>query len=220
MQINVLTLFPNFFESPLQSSLLGKAVQKKLISIDCINIRDFSMNKHGKVDDAPYGGGQGMILMLEPIDRALESIKKKYSHSHSVLLTPRGHLLEQSKVISLASKKNLTLICGHYEGYDERITHYVDETIRVGNFILSGGEPAALLLIDSIARYQPGFMSNPKSLLEESFNQSGFFEHPQYTRPSVYKNDAVPDVLLSGNHEKINEWRAEQSAKDKNRFLV
>ena len=216
-KINIITLFTKFFESPFETSLLGKAIKKKLLVIEIIALREFGLASHKKVDDAPYGGGPGMILMVEPIDKAVSHIKKK-EKTYTILLTPRGERVTQKKVHELFEKffenKSLTLICGHYEGVDQRVSDGIaDESISIGDFILSGGEAAALLLVDSITRLIPGFMSNSNSLEEESFSKESYIEYPQYTRPRLYKNMIVPDVLLHGNHHEIEKWRLKNSGK-------
>ena len=215
-KINIITLFVEFFRSPLKASLLGKAIKKKLLEIEIIALREFGRTSHKKVDDAPYGGGPGMVLMVEPIDKAVSQIKEK---TYTILLTPRGERFTQKKVHELferlSENKSLTLICGHYEGVDQRVSNEIaDESISIGDFILSGGEAAALLLVDSIARLIPGFMGNHDSLEKESFCEEGYIEYPQYTWPSVYKNMAVPDVLTHGDHQEIEKWRLKNAKRD------
>ncbi len=214
-KINIITLFPDFFTSPLQTSLVGKAIQKNKLNVNLINLRDYAVNKHRQVDDTPYGGGPGMILMVEPIDQAVLNIKKK-EKTHSILLTPRGNRLSQSRVTSLFERLqgdfSLSLVCGHYEGVDERVAEkVVEESISIGDFILSGGESAALVLLESVVRFIPDFMGNAESLEIESFSRDGYIEYPHYTRPLTYKGIGIPDVLTSGHHEKIKEWRKQKS---------
>ena len=220
LKINIITLFPDYFSSALQSSLLARAQKNDLLEVSCIDLRDYSINKHRQVDDSPYGGGHGMLLMIEPIKAALDSIKEE---TYKVLLTPRGYLWSQASCRSLQSqlqneKKSLTLLCGHYEGVDERVVRYVDASIRIGDFILSGGEPAALCILDSISRYIPGFVGNSGSLDDESFNESNYIEYPQYTRPEEFNGDHVPEILLSGHHKNIKNWRREQSIRASEHF--
>ena len=211
MRISIITLFPDFFTSPLQSSLLGKALANGVLEVECVNLRDYAVNAYGKVDDNPYGGGEGMVLMVEPIDKALGHIRTK-TDTHVILLSPRGPRFCQQDARRLAVKPHLTLVCGHYEGVDERVAeHLCDESFSLGDFVLSGGEPAALALVDSLARLQPGFLGNPGSLADESFEQEQYIEYPQYTRPAVYRDWKVPEVLLQGDHRKIAEWRQEQA---------
>ena len=216
LRINVITLFPDFFSSPLQSSLIGKACKKKILNIDLYNLRDFAVNEYGKVDDSPYGGGAGMVFMIEPIDQAITCIKAK-EKTHIVLLTPRGKHFTQKAVYRLQEKipeHSLTLICGHYEGVDQRIADEIaDESFSVGDYVLSSGEIAAFILIDCMARLIPGFMGNKLSTQIESFYEENYIEYPQYTRPAKYKGIKVPDILLSGNHESIKKWRDANSCK-------
>ncbi len=215
MQFNVVTLFPEFFASPLEASLLGKAVKSSTISVKLINPRDYTPYKHKKVDDTPYGGGAGMVMMAEPIALAVEAIKSADAESHVILLSARGRLFDAQVAREYATRyKSLTLICGHYEGVDERVAeHIADESLRIGNYVLSGGEIAALTVIDAVARRQPGFMGNAESLAHESFDEGANFEYPQYTRPDDWRGHKVPEVLLSGNHAKIAEWRKSESEK-------
>ncbi len=215
MIFHIVTLFPEFFESPLKASLLGKAVQAGTVKVNLINPRDFSQGKHRKVDDTPYGGGAGMVMMVEPIALAVESIRANDPGTQVVLLSARGRLFDQSVVQEYSAKyTSITLICGHYEGVDERVaTHVANESLRLGNFVLSGGEPAALTMIDALARRQPGFMGNTDSLVHESFDDGSTFEHAQFTRPEDWRGQKVPEVLLSGNHAKIAQWRKENSEK-------
>lgn len=214
MTINIVTLFPEFFESPFKASLLGKAIAAGIVKINLVNPRDFSTNKHKKVDDTPYGGGAGMVMMVEPIALAVESVKAKFPDTHVILLSARGRLFDAAVSREYVSTRpNITFICGHYEGVDERVAvHVADESLRIGNFVLSGGEVAALTVIDALARRQPGFMGNADSLAHESFDNGESFEHAQYTRPDDWRGHKVPDVLLSGNHAKIAEWRKAEAA--------
>ncbi|MCS6984757.1 MAG: tRNA (guanosine(37)-N1)-methyltransferase TrmD [Leptospiraceae bacterium] len=213
MRIAIVTLFPEFFNSPFSTSLLGKAMEKKIIEVEFYPLRRYAINRHGKVDDAPYGGGEGMVLRPEPIHRALLDIKAKYE-TYVILLSPRGYLFHQRHAERLAKKAHLTLICGHYEGVDERVAeHLVDESLCIGDYVLSGGESAALVVIDALARLQPGYLGNPQSLREESFSREGYLEYPQYTRPAEYQGWKVPEVLLSGNHAQIARFRQEEAIK-------
>lgn len=208
MTIHVVTLFPEFFDSPLKASLLGKAAVSGVVKIDFVNPRDFSTGKYKKVDDTPYGGGAGMVMMVEPIALAVESIKEKNPSTRVVLLSARGRLFNSGVVREYTGQGDITLICGHYEGVDERVSmHVADESLRLGNFVLSGGEVAALAVIDALARKEPGFMGNAESLAHESFDDGVSFEHAQYTRPEDWRGHKVPEVLLSGNHAKIAAWR-------------
>ncbi|MBN8220750.1 MAG: tRNA (guanosine(37)-N1)-methyltransferase TrmD [Spirochaetes bacterium] len=214
MTINVITLFPEFFASPLKASLLGKAVASGIVQVNFVNPRDYSHNKHKKVDDTPYGGGAGMVMMVEPIALAVEAVKAKNPSTRVVLLSARGRLFNSGVVREYTQQGDITLICGHYEGVDERVAaHVADESLRLGNFVLSGGEVAALTVIDALARKEPGFMGNADSLAHESFDDGVSFEHAQYTRPEEWRGHRVPEILLSGNHAKIAAWRKEEAGK-------
>lgn len=205
ISFKIITIFPDFFESPLRSSLLGKAVDSGIIKVDIIDLKSFAEDKFHRVDDYPYGGGSGMVLKPEPLFGALEAVKKE--KTKILLTTPAGILLTHDIVKDLTKEEDICIICGHYEGVDQRvIDKYVDLEISIGDYILSGGEYAALVITDTIARHLPGFMSNPESLKEESF-ENGLLEYPQYTRPSSMEGFKVPEVLLSGNHAVIDEWR-------------
>jgi tRNA (guanine37-N1)-methyltransferase len=207
----VLTLFPKIIEDYFQTSLVDKAVKQRIINYQAINIRDFSRDKHKRCDDMPYGGGSGMVMTLPPIVAALESINIAPQHSvKKILLTPQGRVFKQNVAEELATYENLVFICGRYEGVDYRITNFVDDEISLGDFILSGGETAALAMIDATVRLVPGVIGNPNSLNEESFAQN-LLEYPQYTRPQNFRGLEVPEVLLNGHHKQIYEWRKQQS---------
>lgn len=207
MKFSVLTLFPEMF-SILNESIIGRAKENKLIDIELINIRDFSKNKHKKVDDTPYGGGAGMVIMPDVIYDAYKSIKDK--KAKVIYLSPQGKVLNQSKVQELSKEEHLILLCGHYEGIDQRvIDEIVDEKISIGDYVLTGGELPAMVLIDSVSRYVEGVL-NKESTQEESFS-NGLLEYPQYTRPEIFLGKEVPEVLKSGHHENINKWRKQKS---------
>ena len=207
MKIDVLTLFPEMFES-IKASLIGKAIEKNLIEINIIDIRDFSKEKHKKVDDYIFGGGDGMLMACQPLFDAIMSVKE--DNSHVIYLSPKGTTLKQEKVKSLSCYNHLILICGHYEGIDQRIIDLcVDEMVSIGDYILTGGEIPAMVLIDSIARYIPNVLHNSNSTEDESFSDN-LLEYPQYTRPYEFMGLKVPDVLISGNHAEIKKWRDEQ----------
>ena len=209
MKFDVLTLFPDMFEC-LNQSIIGRAKEKELIDINLINIRDFSNNKHKKVDDTPYGGGSGMVMMPDVVYRAYESVKTK--DAKVIYMTPQGKKLDQQKVEELSKQEHLILLCGHYEGIDQRVLDtIVDEEISIGDYVLTGGELPAMVLIDSVSRYVEGVLKDG-STTEESFSQ-GLLEYPQYTRPEIFEEQQVPEVLLSGNHQMIDKWRREQSLK-------
>ncbi len=207
MKFSILTLFPEMF-SALDESIIGRAKENKLIDIELINIRDFSKDKHKKVDDTPYGGGAGMVLMPNVVYDSYKSIKDE--NAKVIYLSPQGKVLNQSKVKELSKENHLILLCGHYEGIDQRvIDEIVDEEISIGDYVLTGGELPAMVLIDSISRYVDGVL-NKESTQEESFSQ-GLLEYPQYTRPEIFLGMEVPEILKSGHHENINKWRKEKA---------
>lgn len=209
MKIDVLTLFPEFFQILNGYSILGRAIEENIINIECTNIRDFSKNKHKKVDDYPFGGGPGMVMKPEPIYDAIEHVKQK--NSKVIYLSPQGKVLTQEVANSLAKEEHLILLCGHYEGIDDRIIqNYVDEEISIGDYVLTGGEIPAMVLIDTITRLIPGVLSSEESFTEES-HYNGLLEYPQYTRPREFLGNLVPDILLSGDHKRIEEWRKNQA---------
>lgn len=209
MQIDIMTLFPKIVEGFLSESIIKRAIEKGLVKINVINFRDYSPLPNKQVDDTPYGGGAGMLLRCEPIFECLDAIKKPYSHV--ILLSPEGVKFQQSEAIRLTQYKHLILICGHYEGFDERIKSQVDEVISIGDFILTGGEIPASAITDAIVRLIPGVIK-PESLQSESFNDN-LLDYPQYTKPDTYRGLNVPDVLISGNHQKIAEYRMMEQIK-------
>lgn len=214
MRIDVLTLFPQQIDDFLKYSIIGRAREAKLVEIVCTNFRDFSKDKHRKVDDSPFGGGPGMVLRPEPIFDAVEAVESWDSRpARRILLTPQGKILNQAIVKELALCPRLLLIAGHYEGFDERIRIGLEPMeISVGNFVLSGGEPAAVCLIDAVIRYLPGALGHEQATAEESFSEN-LLEYPQYTKPREYRGMAVPEILISGHHAKIEVWRKEQAIK-------
>ena len=209
MKFDVLTLFPEMFSS-LNESIIGKAIEKDLININLINIRDFSKDKHKNVDDTPYGGGAGMVIRPDVVYDAYNSVKS--DDAKVIYMSPQGKVLNQNKVVELSKEKHLILLCGHYEGIDQRVLdEIVDEEISIGDYVLTGGEIPAMVLIDSVSRYIEGVISE-ESTSEESFsNGNNLLEYPQYTRPEVFNGVKVPDVLISGHHENIRKWREEQA---------
>ena len=212
MHFNVISLFPDLIKSYFEFSIVKRAKDAGVITVDAINPRDFSTSKHKKVDDTPYGGGAGMVLMCEPFFGAYESIEKK-ENSKTILLTPQGQPFTHKKSMELAQYDELTIICGHYEGFDERIRQNIDcEEISIGDFVLTGGELPALCLIDSISRNIEGTLGKIESAHADSFFD-GLLEHPHYTKPYEYRGMKVPDVLLSGNHAQINRWRRKEQLK-------
>jgi len=204
MNIRILTLFPDFLRQYFETSIMGRAVAAGKIAVTVTDIRDFSTDRHRTVDDAPYGGGAGMVLMPEPLGQAIESVRTP--ESHCVYPTPSGRIFRQSDARRLSEYEDLILICGRYEGIDQRIIdEYVDEELSIGDYVLSSGELAAMVIVDAVFRLKDGII-RPESLVEESF-QDGLLEYPHYTRPEVYHGNPVPDVLISGHHRKITEWR-------------
>ena len=210
MKFDVLTLFPEMFNC-LNESILGRAIEKDLININLINIRDFSKDKHKKVDDTPYGGGAGMVIKPDVVYDAYQSVKDE--NAKVIYMSPQGKVLNQEKVKNLSKEQHLILLCGHYEGIDQRvIDEIVDEEISIGDYVLTGGEIPAMVLIDSVSRYIEGVISS-ESTNEESFSNN-LLEYPQYTRPEVFNGVQVPEILKSGHHENINKWRRAESLKN------
>lgn len=212
MNIDILTLFPNMFNGVLGDSILKKAQEKEKVSFRVVNFREYADNKHQKVDDYPYGGGAGMVLMPQPIFDAVEDLTKQTETKPKViLLCPQGERFTQQKAESLAKEEHLIFICGHYEGYDERIREQLStEEISIGDFVLTGGELAAMVISDSVVRLLPGVLGNEDSPVQDS-HSTGLLEHPHYTRPANFRGMTVPEVLLSGNHMHIEEWREKES---------
>ena len=211
MRFDILTLFPEMFSSPFKESILAKAIEKGLIEVRTINIRDFALDKHRIVDDAPYGGGQGMVMKVEPIARAIEQVKSKDPSVRTIYLTPEGKPLNEEMARQLSSRSHLILLCGRYEGVDERARElFVDEEISIGDYVLTGGELAAMVLIDAVSRLLPGVLGSDRSAEEDSFFGS-LLEYPQYTRPATFRGYEVPEVLLSGNHQAISLWRRKEA---------
>ena len=211
MRIDVLTLFPETFEGPLRASILGRALREGVAEVRLHNIRDYATDRHQVVDDYAYGGGPGMVMKPEPLADSIEAVRAlQEPPGRVVLLTPQGRLFDQSVVDELSAEPRLILVCGHYEGVDERVRqHLVDDEVSIGDYVLSGGEIAALVVIDAVVRRQPGTLGSADSLLEES-HSDGLLEYPQYTRPAEFRGWQVPDILLSGNHGEIARWRRRQ----------
>ncbi len=213
MRFDVLTLFPELFSSFLKETILGRAVKAGLVDIRLVNIRSFARGRHLVTDDSPFGGGEGMVMKPGPISRALDSIDRTKDRSLVLLLTPQGRTFDQPLAWDLSRMEQLILICGRYEGVDERIrSKGVDMELSIGDYVLSGGEMAAMVVIEAVSRLVPGVLGGEKSSQEDSFEE-GLLEYPQYTRPRVFKNQEVPEILLSGDHEKIRVWRRTQSLK-------
>ena len=213
MRFDVLTLFPDLFQGYLTQSLLKLAIQNGLVSINLWNIRDWAADKHHKVDDRPFGGGPGMVLMAEPVFAAVEAVQATEPEPGClVLLTPAGERLTQPLVRELSDHKRLVMLCGRYEGFDERVRLGLKpREVSVGDFVCNGGEVPAMVLIDTVIRYVPGVLGDPESVTEESHSDPGLLEYPQYTRPRVFRGMAVPEVLLGGDHQAVARWRREQS---------
>ena len=217
MQIDILTLFPQMFQSLVSSGMIQRAIDRELVRVNIHNIRDYTHDKHHTVDDYPYGGGAGMVLKPEPIFEAVEALqsdlppKKGMGEGPIILLTPQGRLFSQLIALELSKHGHLILICGHYEGVDERVReHLVTDEISIGDYVLSGGELAAMVVVDAVVRLLPGVLGSEASPLDDS-HTTGMLEYPQYTRPKVYRDWLVPEVLLSGNHAQIAKWRREQA---------
>lgn len=210
MNIDIITIFPEFFNPFLETSIIKRAIEQKIVSINAHQLRDYSKNKHKKVDDTPYGGGAGMLMTLQPLDDAITKLKEK--NSKVILLSPQGEKFTQKKAIKLAKESHLILICGHYEGIDARIENYIDEELSIGDYVLTGGEIPAMIVSDAVIRLVPGVIHEDSS--EEDSLQNGWLKYPQYTKPNDYKGHLVPDVLLSGNHQEIMKWREEMRLKN------
>ena len=214
MRIDIISIFPKMFSAVLDESMIKRAQLKGRVKIFTHDLRDYTLDKHRKVDDRPFGGGAGMLIQVEPIFRAIQTIKKKIKgRAKVILLSPQGRVFNQAYAKKLSKCRNLIFICGHYEGVDERVKQYlVDEEISIGDYILTGGELAAMVLVDSLVRLIPGVLGDKKSLNFESF-EGNLLEYPQYSRPAIFKNWSVPEVLVSGAHDKIHAWRKHQAIK-------
>jgi tRNA (guanine37-N1)-methyltransferase len=221
MKIDIVTIFPEMFKGPFSESLIGRASKKGIIEISIIDIRSFSKDKHKKVDDRPFGGGPGMVMKLGPVYDAIRSVVFKknnnfydsfHSKAYVIYMSPQGKTLTNKIIKDLASFKHLVIVCGHYEGIDERVTHYVNEEISIGDYVLTGGEIPAMVLVDSVARMLPGVVKEKDSIKNDSFYNK-LLDYPNYTRPAVFKCHKVPKILLSGDHKKIYEWRKKEAYK-------
>ena len=210
MEIDILSLFPEYFKGPFDVSIIKRALERGLVDINLVNIRDFSKGKHKKVDDRPFGGGPGMVLMPGPLKRAIKSVRKK--NSHVIYLSPQGEKLSSKKARELSSLKHLILLCGHYEGIDERIMKEVDEEVSIGDFVLTNGCIAAIVLVDAVIRFIPKVLGDQESVEKDSY-ESGILDFPNYTKPYDFEGEKVPEVLMSGNHSKIDEYRNEMALK-------
>jgi tRNA (guanine37-N1)-methyltransferase len=212
VQIDIVTIFPGFFDSPLAASLLGKAGERGLVEVRCHDLRDWTHDRHRTVDDEPFGGGAGMVMSPGPWFEALDQLQAPEAGppARTVLLAPDGTRFDQAGARRLATERRLVLCCGRYEGIDDRVRTRVDEVLSIGDYVLAGGETAALVVVDAVARLVPGVMGNAESAADESFSH-GLLEYPQYTRPAVYRGLAVPEILRSGNHAAVDQWRREQA---------
>jgi len=215
MTVDIITLFPEMFVGPFGQSIIRRARDKNLVKINLHNLRDFAIDERGSVDDRPYGGGTGMVLRIEPIFKALKSLGRHSGQSPEsliVLLDPREKQFTQEKVREYSKLENLILICGHYEGVDERVKNLIDESVSIGNYVLTGGEIPAMVITDAVTRLIPGVLEKPEAIEIESFSEKNILEFPQYTRPEEFNGWKVPEILLSGNHEEIKKWRKQKSS--------
>ena len=218
MKITILTIFPEMFESVLNSSILGRAREQGLVEVECVDIRPFSDRKHKNTDDYPFGGGAGMVMLAQPIMDAMKHVTGENFSGRRIYMGPRGTTLTTAKARELAKEEHLVLLCGHYEGVDQRaLDACIDEEISIGDYILTGGELAAMVLTDCVARFIPGVLGSGESAEEESFSD-GLLEYPQYTRPREFRGMEVPEILLSGDHAKIKAWRRQESLRATKRF--
>ena len=213
LRFDIVSIFPGMFASPFGESIIQRAREAGLLDIHVHDLRDYSLNKHRKVDDSPFGGGVGMVMNVEPIARAITAVKKEVPETRTILLSPGGRPFDQEKAWEISSLPSLTLICGRYEGIDERIRlHYVDEEISIGDYVLTGGELPAMVLVEAISRLLPGVLGDPESVVEESFHDD-LLEYPQYTRPRDYEGLKVPEILVSGDPKKIRDWQKAEALK-------
>ncbi len=211
MKFHILTLFPAMFQGPLTESILRRGVESGAIGVELHNIRDYTLDRHRTVDDAPYGGGAGMVMKVEPLAACIEAVKAQAPRARVILTSPRGEPFTQAVARELAAEERLIILCGRYEGIDERVLElYVDREISIGDYVLTGGELAAMVVVDAVSRLVPGVLGSEESALDESFSD-GLLEYPQYTRPPEFRGLAVPPVLLSGNHREIDRWRRQQA---------
>jgi tRNA (guanine37-N1)-methyltransferase len=209
MRIDIITLFPEMFMGPFEESMVKRARENGLVKINIHNLRDWADDKHKTVDDRPFGGGPGMVMRVDVIDKAISNLKR--DKSKVILLSAKGEKYTQQKAVGFSKVDHIILVCGHYEGVDHRVFELVDEVVSVGDYVLTGGEIASMILVDSIVRLIPGVLGDDESSLDESHKEPGYIEYPQYTRPEEYKGKKVPKVLLSGNHGEIKKWREENS---------
>ena len=211
-QVDIITIFPGMFESSLNESILKRAAEENLIEVRLHNLRDYSQDKHKKVDDYPFGGGVGMVMNVDPIVRAIEAVKQDRPGAHTILMSPRGRSFNQERARELSGMERLIFVCGRYEGVDERVRHFIDEEVSIGDYVLTGGEIPAMVVVEAVARLIPGVVGDENSVVEESFSEH-LLEYPQYTRPRDFRGHKVPKVLVSGDHKKIQAWQREESLK-------
>lgn len=209
MKIDIITIFPEFFDAFLRTSIIKRGIEDGFIDIKTHQLRDYSSLKHNRIDDTPYGGGAGMLMMFPPFYEVIKTLKKE--DSYIIMTSPQGNLFDQKKAIELAEKKHIIILCGHYEGIDARVEALVDEEVSIGNYVLTGGEMPAMIISDAISRLVPGVIHEESS--ETDSLQNGWLKYPQYTKPEVYEGYAVPEILLSGHHQNIENWRKEQSVR-------
>jgi tRNA (guanine37-N1)-methyltransferase len=209
MKIDIITIFPEFFQPFLETSIIKRAIEQDLVSIELHQLRDYAHQKHNKIDDTPYGGGVGMLMQFPPFYDALKKLRTK--DTHVIMLSPQGKVFNQKKAVKLSQKKHLLLICGHYEGIDARVEHFIDEELSIGDYVLTGGEIPAMIISDAVTRLIPGVIQ--QASYEEDSLQNGWLKYPQYTKPDEYKGHEVPEILKSGHHKNIKEWRQKQSIK-------
>ncbi|KMP11066.1 tRNA (guanine-N1)-methyltransferase [Candidatus Nitromaritima sp. SCGC AAA799-C22] len=211
-RFDIITIFPGMFESPFGESLLKRARDEGLLDITLHDLRDYTLDKHRKVDDYPFGGGAGLIMNVEPIVRAIEAVKEKRPGARTILLSPGGKSFDQKMAWELSREENLIFVCGRYEGVDERVLNFVDDALSIGDYVMAGGEVPAMVLVEAVSRLIPGVVGDENSILEESFEENRL-EHPQYTKPREFRGLEVPEVLLSGHHQKIQDWQREEALK-------
>jgi tRNA (guanine37-N1)-methyltransferase len=211
-RIDILTLFPDYFQGPFTVSMVKRAVAKKAVDIRLNDLRKYTTDKHNTADDVPYGGGAGMVMKPEPLVRALTALKKGRKKVKTLLMSPQGKKFDHAMALELSRENGLILVCGHYEGLDERVMKWIDGEVSLGDFVLTGGEPAAAVIVDSLIRFLPGVVGDRQSVEKDSFF-NGLLDHPHYTRPRLFKGMTVPEVLLSGNHARIESWRKKESLK-------
>jgi len=211
LRVHILTLFPEFFKGPLESSIMGRSQSNGHVAVEITNIRDFAENKHNRIDDVPFGGGGGMVMQAGPVVRAIEHARQKDPELHMIQLSPKGRPFNQRIASELSEKSALGFVCGHYEGIDARVEGFMDDSISLGDFVLTGGEIGTLAILDAVTRLREGVLGNPESALAESHTGDFLLEHPHFTRPRSFRGMEVPEVLLSGNHGEISKWRRQMS---------